>query len=775
MAARTAALPRRSASAGGGVEGRVERDAAALPSWEIVHELPGRIRLRNQSIRGDAGRCAAIDGALARVAGIHHHVTNPLTATVLVHLEPQAVPRRRLLQILDRALAPSSAGGTALARVDEAPARAISGPARAISSAERAFSGRERRWSSRDFAISGVSMGLAAVGEALYPAIAPLSVPGPVYTTVELYESAVRAVTHERTISVDTLLVIVHIASLMAGYYFLFCLNSFVFLCARYLLDKVKRDLRADYTDYFLHDVRSVRVLVGHEARDVPLDEVKVGDLVSISAGQTIPVDGCIAEGAASVDQHILTGEAVPAERGVGDQVFASTVALSGRIHVRVEKTGAAMAAAQIALVLSRTVDFKTGRQLTAEHLSDRLIWPAVLSSAAVSPMLGASAAAALLDAHPKYRATLASSLGLLNYFTLAAREGLLVKDGRALELLAAVDTVVFDKTGTLTLDQPHVRLVYARAPYRGADILRLAAAAEQHQSHPVARAIIDAARARGLVVDQIDEAAYRVGYGLTVRMDGHNVRVGSVRFIETERIAIPPAVRQLQARCHEEGHALLLVASDGAVAGAIELHVTVRPEARRVVDGLRDRGIQSMYVISGDHETPTRRLAESLGIERYFAETLPEEKAGVIEGLERSGRIVCFVGDGINDSIAMKRSHVSVSLRGASTLAVDTAEVVLLDESLNQLCRLFDIARECHRNTTAATGMVFLSSLICAAGVLLGQAGLAAARYLNVAGLAGGVGVAMLPLVTHRKPAPQTQGRPVSPDAEAIEMHVLA
>ena len=575
------------------------------------------------------------------------------------------------------------------------------------------------------------------------------------------------------------MLVFVQIASLMAGYYFLFCLNSFVFQCARSLLEKVKQDSRADYTDIFLRDVRTVRVLVGREERDVPLGAVKAGDLVSIAAGQTIPVDGRIAEGAATVDQHILTGEAVPAEKGVGDQVFASTVALSGRIHVRVEKTGAATAAAQIARVLSKTVDFKTGRQLKAERLAERLIWPAILSTAAAWPMLGASAAAALLDAHPKYKTTLASSLGLLNYFKLAAREGLLVKDGRALELLTAVDTVVFDKTGTLTLDQPHVRSVHARAPHTGADVLRLAAAAEQHQSHPMARAIMEAARARGIVIDPIDEAEYRVGYGLTVRVDRHAVRVGSMRFIETEGIAIPPAVVDLQARCHREGHALLLVSRDGEVAGAIELHVTVRPEARRIVQGLRERGIGSMYIISGDHETPTRRLAESLGIERYFAETLPEDKASLIEGLQRSGKIVCYVGDGINDSIAMKKSHVSVSLRGASTLAVDTAEVVLLDESLNALCRLFDIARECDANTTATMAAVFLPSLACVAGVLLGHVGFAEARLFNIAGLVAGVGAAMLPLATtHRTPRPQPRegsaptGRP---DAATIEEHVFA
>ena len=512
--------------------------------------------------------------------------------------------------------------------------------------------------------------------------------------------------------SVDSLVVWVNLISLAGGYFFLFGLNTFVFLLARTLLDKVKRDSRADYTDIFRQQARTVWVRVDGEEIERRLDAVKVDDLVSIAAGQTIPVDGRIAEGAATIDQHILTGEAVPAEKGVGDAVFALTVVLSGKIWVRVEKTGAATAAAQVARVLSNTVDFKTGRQLRAEHVADRLVAPTFLSGLVAWPLLGAGAGAALLDAHPKYKTTLASSLGLLNYFKLAAREGLLIKDGRTLELLNDVDTVVFDKTGTLTLGQPHVRRLYTRGSHAAADILRLAAAAEQHQSHPVAAAIMHAARTRGLSVPSIDEAEYKLGYGITVTAERSVVCVGSMRFMEMEGIALPPAMVELQTRCHGEGHSLVLVAIDGDVAGAIELHTTVRPEAKLIVQGLRRRNITSMYIISGDHETPTRRLAETLGIEHYFAETLPENKAALIEGLQQAGKVICYVGDGINDSIAMKKSHVSVSLRGASTLAVDTAEVILLDESLNQLGRLFDIARECHTNTTTIMAGVFIPSL---------------------------------------------------------------
>ena len=272
------------------------------------------------------------------------------------------------------------------------------------------------------------------MGDAFYPPLSLLSVPGALSTGRELFRGALRALVQDRTrISVDALVICVYALSVMGGYYFLFNLNNFVFLCARNLLDRVKRDSAQDnYTDLFRQEARTIPGTAWTVRRSTPLDAVKVDDLVDISAGETIPVDGHIAEGVATIDQHLLTGEAAPAERGVGDAVFALTVVLSGKIDIRVEKTGAATAAAQIARVLSDTVDFKTGRQLRAERVADRLVVPAFLFGLSAWPVLGLGASAALLDAHPKYRATLASSLGLLNYFRLAAREGLLIKDGRA-------------------------------------------------------------------------------------------------------------------------------------------------------------------------------------------------------------------------------------------------------------------------------------------------------------------------------------------------------
>ncbi|HXJ77773.1 MAG TPA: HAD-IC family P-type ATPase [Candidatus Methylomirabilis sp.] len=739
---------------------RVERHGLVLSTWELVHELPGRIRFRNRMIRGKPWLRDTIEASLHAAAGVHRYTVSTHTTTVLIEYDPRKVSRPQLVQMLDRALVRPEHGesrnGTDVDRQRPAGDRGH---------AARSYTARERPMSGVELTASAVSLGLSAIGDIFYFPLSLLSMPAALYVSRPLYSGFYRLMRQGEMIPVDALLMCVQMLSLLAGQFFLFTLNVVTFRLARHVLDKVKQDSRAHYTDVFRQQVQNVRVRVGGVETMRSLDTVTVLDLVSISAGQTIPVDGHIAEGAATVDQHLLTGEAVPVEKGVGDVVFALTVVVSGAIWVRVEQTGAATAAAQIARVLDSTVDFKTGRQLWAERLAERLVGPAFLSALATWPMLGVGAGAALLDTHPKYKTTLASSVGLLNFFKLAAREGLLIKDGRTLELLTDVDTVVFDKTGTLTLVQPHVRRLYTRAPHTANDILRLAATAEQHQSHPVALAIMHVARARGLSVAAIDEAEFKAGYGVSVRVERSTVRVGSARFLEMEGIAIPPVIVDLQAQCHHAGHSLVLVAIDDDVAGAIELHTTVRPEARRVVEGLRERSITSIYIISGDHEVPTRRLAERLGIEHYFAETLPEKKAAVIERLQASGKITCYVGDGINDSIAMKKSHVSVSLRGASTLAVDTAEVVLLDESLNQLCRLFDLARECRTSMRTTLATVLLPCLYCAAGVLLGKVGFTQARVLNVAGLVAGVGAAMLPLWTHG-----TRPTPVVGGSEAVQ-----
>jgi Cu2+-exporting ATPase len=326
----------------------------------------------------------------------------------------------------------------------------------------------------------------------------------------------------------------------------------------------------------------------------------------------------------------------------------------------------------------------------------------------------------------------------MLSSLALCANKGVLVKDGRALELMNEIDTVLFDKTGTLTRERPEVGRIIASEGFAPSRILQFAAAAERKFHHPIALAILHKATEEGLELPETDETAYKVGYGITVQVDGATVRVGSKRFMEMEGIEITSEVSEALDEAHREGYTMVMVGVDDRLGGAIELQASVRPEVREIIQGLRKRGIKHIAIISGDHEAPTKKLAESLGMDRYFAQVLPADKADYVEKLQKEGCKVCFVGDGINDSIALKKANVSISLRGASSIATDTAHIVFLEEGLAKLCELRDIARELDRNVKRSWSMILAPNIACIVGVFtLGFGIMASVITNNVAALA--------------------------------------
>jgi Cu2+-exporting ATPase len=449
----------------------------------------------------------------------------------------------------------------------------------------------------------------------------------------------------------------------------------------------------------------------------------------------------------ATVDQHRLTGEARPVEKGIGDPVFAATLLVRGRLAVQVEKAGQATLAVQIAEILNQT----TAHHLQVEErglaLAEKSVLPAVLLSVAALPLRGFRSAVAVLSAMPGVDMYFAGPLALLNALHLAAEHGILIKDGRSLELLHTIDTVVFDKTGTLTLEQPEVAEIHALGAFSADEILGYAAAAEHRQSHPIAQAILLAAQQRQLTIPDESETRYEVGYGVEVRLAGDLVQVGSERFMTNEGISVPATLHPMQQRCGEFGHSLVYVAVNRTLAGAIELQPTLRPEAQRVVTALQKQGL-SLYILSGDQIEPTRHLAERLGIEQYFANVLPTEKARFVTDLQVQGRKVCFVGDGINDAIALKQAQVSISLRGATTIATDTAQIVLMEQSLGQLPRLFELAHRLERNLLTSFGLSVGTGAVIVGGALGFQMGIGAAVGFGAGALLLIVGNAMLPLL---------------------------
>jgi len=488
-----------------------------------------------------------------------------------------------------------------------------------------------------------------------------------------------------------------------------------------------------------------------------PFDALQLGDTVAVHAGEMIPADGTVVAGMATVDQHVLTGEAQPIEKEEGQPVFATTVLLSGWLHIRVEKAGGDTIVAKIGQILNDTTDFKSTTQMRSQQLSDRTVLPTLILGAVSIPIVGVNGALAVVSAHFKAKMNATAPLSALNYFKASAKQGILFKDGRSLDLLYSVDTIVFDKTGTLTQDEPEVKQIYRFAPnYSEQAILQYAASAEIKQTHPIAKAILRTARQQALDLLTLDEAEYKIGYGLQVVIDQRLIRVGSLRFMEMEQLAVTEEIAHHVKACSEQAHTLVLVAVDQMIIGGIELAAALRPEARQVVQQLRQLPqIKAMYIISGDNETPTRQLAQELGIDHYFAETLPQHKAELIEQLQREGKSICYIGDGINDSIALRKAQVSVSLRGASTVAMDTAQIVLMDGNLQQLPDLFTIAQSFHKNINLMFGATVAPMLVGIASVFLFQFGLFHITIINKFGLVGAVGVAMLPAW---RPLPQNK-----------------
>ncbi len=607
--------------------------------------------------------------------------------------------------------------------------------------------------------LSKVALGLSVVGFFIKP-LALVALVFVVLGAPEIVRRAYMQLFKEHRTTVDLLILAtvfvglgIGVGAILSGnaiFGFMLSFNVFLANYAQRLMRQVREDAKGSLVDVFKQQPSAVWTLVDGVEVEIPTESLRVGNWVIVNAGETIPIDGRITEGFATVDQHILTGEAQPSEKGPGDQVFALTMVTAGKIQIVVEKTGEETTAAQIGQVLNQTMNFKTEMQVWSENIADKSVVPTLLISALMLPTFPVISWALLL-AHPKYKGTVATYINILSYLDVTSKHGILLKDGRVLELLNQVDTVVFDKTGTLTETQPHVGQIHNWSDYTADEILLYAAAAEYRQTHPVAQAILQEAKARKLVLPAIAEAAYKVGYGLTVMVDGMTVRVGSLRFMEEEKLALPTAAEASKNAAHQHGHSLILVAVNRQVVGAIELEPTVRPEAKAIIQGLRERGVQQTYIISGDHEAPTRKLAHDLGIDHYYAETLPEDKANLIEQLQQEGKIVCYVGDGINDAIALKKAAVSISMQGASSVATDTAQVVLMDQSLNKLCDLFDIAADFNRNMKKTFGLVVAPHILSLLGVLFLHFGLLSVIILCQLGLGVGVGNALLPRLQHR------------------------
>jgi heavy metal translocating P-type ATPase len=604
----------------------------------------------------------------------------------------------------------------------------------------------------RYFKTSFLNLGVGAIRQYIYPPIAPLYLVFFIHNSFPVYKIAEKQLIDEKTVKYEMVMVFAGLLALATSQYFAQALGNFIYHFASKIIDKTRERSKKMLKGIFEQLPRTVWVLRDNVEIEIPLEHVHINDIVVVTIGEVVPIDGVIQKGMAMIDQHTLTGESQPAEKGIGEKVFASTIVLSGKIWITVEHTGEGTIVAQIDHILDHSAQFHTNLQLQGDKWADEAILPFFGLSLIAFGLIGPNACLVVLGSHFGNQLRALAPLGTLNYLEVAVQKGILVKDGRALEGLNQVDTILFDKTGTLTHETLEVGNMILCADYGEVQLLTYAATAEQKLTHPIAKAILNKAKASQLKLPLIEDAQYQIGYGVTVNFQNQLIQVGSIRFMEIEGIPLPAQIETAMANSHEQGHSLVIVAMNRQVIGGIEVQAVVRPEVKRLISGLRQRGIKHLAIVSGDHEKPTQNLANALGMDEYFYDILPQEKAKIVEQLQKQGQSVCFVGDGINDTIAMKKADVSISLTGASSIATDVADVILMEGTLHHINDLFDISQDLSFNLKTSFGTVIVPTAINLSGAFMFNLGFTLSLIIKDTMFLAGVGNAMFPLTKLEK-----------------------
>jgi heavy metal translocating P-type ATPase len=418
------------------------------------------------------------------------------------------------------------------------------------------------------------------------------------------------------------------------------------------------------------------------------LDEIVRGDVVIVSPGEKVPVDGPVLSGHSWVDQSRLTGESMPAEKKPGEAVFAGSINQMGVLEVTVDQVGRDTSYGRIIQAVEAAEQSRAPVQKLADRLAGYLVYIALFCAGltwlithnirdtiSVIIVTGACGIAA------------GTPLAILGGIGRAARLGSIIKGGIHLETLGRVDTVVFDKTGTLTLGKPQVTAVNTAPGADANELLALAAAAELHSEHPLAQAVVAEARARGLEVKEPESFAYLIARGIRASVAGREVLVGNGKLLGEAGVEMPAADGQAQS-------SEILVAADGVFLGAITVEDALRPEAARAVAALNRRGMRTV-LLTGDIAAVAERVGKELGISEVVAGLMPEDKHRRVGEMVKAGRVVAMVGDGVNDAPALTAANVGIAMGSGTDIAQESADVVLIGNDLNKLVETVGIARK--------------------------------------------------------------------------------
>ena len=459
-------------------------------------------------------------------------------------------------------------------------------------------------------------------------------------------------------------------------------------------------------------NVSKVWLITEDSEVQVGTDEIKPGDRVRIHMGTVIPFDGIVTEGEAMVNEASLTGESMPVAKHESSYVYAGTVMEEGELTIRVKETSGSTKFEKIVTMIEETEKLKSAVESKAEHLADRLV-PYTLAGTALTYALtrNVTKALSILMVDFSCALKLAMPISVLAAIREANAHHITVKGGKFLEAVAEADTIVFDKTGTLTKAQPTVVDVVSFNGDSKENLLRLAACMEEHFPHSMAKAVMDAAKERGLTHEEMhSKVEYIVAHGLSTMVDGRKAIIGSHHFVfEDEKCTIPVGKEELFRNLPEE-YSHLYLGIEGKLAAVICIEDPLRPEAPEVVKALRKAGFTQIVMMTGDSDRTAKAIATRVGVDKYYSEVLPEDKAKFVEEAKAQGRKVLMVGDGINDSPALSAADVGIAISDGAELAREIADITIGADDLSVMVTLKEISNglmdKIHKNYRRIVGI---------------------------------------------------------------------
>ena len=495
---------------------------------------------------------------------------------------------------------------------------------------------------------------------------------------------------------------------------------TLIFL-GKYLEARAKGQTNAAIKKLIGLQARTAHVVRGGEVLELPIEQVRVGDSLVVRPGEKIPVDGEVLSGLSSVDESMITGESIPVEKTVGEPLIGATINQRGLLHMRATKVGADTVLASIIRLVEQAQGSKAPIQRLADTISGIFV-PVVLVIAALTftgwaiagALLGTSAAGMATASNPWIVAIIAAvavlvvacpcALGLATPTAImvgtgkGAEQGILIKGGESLERIQAVRAVLLDKTGTVTRGKPELTDVVTVGDEDGrqaGEVLRLAASAEQGSEHPLAEAVVEGARARGLALRASPERFTSIaGRGLKATVEGHSVLIGTRRLMR-ERALAYQALEEQMAELEQGGKTTMLVAVDGEVVGLLAVADTVKVGSREAVEQLQAQGLQ-VWMITGDNRRAAQAVAAQVGIpaERVLPEVLPEDKAKQVKRLQEQGLVVAFAGDGINDAPALVQADAGIAMGTGTDIAMEASDITLVKGNLKSVATALALSR---------------------------------------------------------------------------------